>query len=179
MKKTLTVLGIVLLIAAFAYPVFGRGPGWGGGYHMMGDGYGGHMMGNWDRGPGYSGAYNRGNSNLTENQAKELDTLDRKFTDETTDLRNKLWTKSGELNVLMNSTNPDAVKAKALQSEISDLRSQMAEKRTEYELEARKINPDTRYGSGYGRGYGQGMRGGPMGGYGMGSGGYGQGACWN
>ena len=134
-------------------------------------------MGNWDRGPGYGGAYNRGNSNLTEDQAKELDTLDRKFTDETADLRNKLWTKSGELNVLMNSTNPDAVKAKALQGEISDLRSQMAEKRTGYELEARKINPDTRYGSGYGRG-GRGMRGGPMMGYG-GNGGYGQGACWN
>jgi len=178
MKKTLTVLGIVLLIAAFAYPVFGRGPGWGRGSHMMGDGYGGHMMGNWNRGPGYGGTYNRGYGNLTENQAKELDTLDRKFTDETADLRNKLWTKSGELNTLMNSADPDAVNAKALQGEISDLRSQMAEKRTEYELEARKINPDTRYGSGYGRG-GRGMRGGPMMGYGGNRGGYGQGACWN
>lgn len=177
MKKTLTVLGIVLLIAAFAYPVFGRGPGWGRGQHMMGDGYGGgHMMGNWDRGPGYGGTYNR-NSNLTEDQAKELDALDRKFTDGTADLREKLWAKSGELNTLMNSTNPDAVKAKALQSEISDLRSQMAEKRTGYELEARKINPDTRYGRGYGSG-GRGMRGGPMG-YGGNRGGYGQGACWN
>ena len=135
------------------------------------------MMGNWGRGPGYGGTYNRENSNLTEDQAKELDTLDRKFTDETADLRENLWAKSGELNTLMNSTNPDAVKAKALQGEISDLRSQMAEKRTEYELEARKINPDTRYGSGYGRG-GRGMRGGPMMGYG-GNGGYGQGACWN
>ena len=178
MKKTLTVLGIVLLIAAFAYPVFGRGPGWGRGYHMMGDGYGGHMMGNWGRGPGYGGTYNRENSNLTEDQAKELDTLDRKFTDETADLRENLWAKSGELNTLMNSTNPDAVKAKALQGEISDLRSQMAEKRTGYELEARKINPDTSYGSGYGRG-GRGMRGGPMMGYGGNRGGYGQGACWN
>ena len=41
MKKTLTVLGIALLVAVFAYPVFGRGFGWGGGY----------MMGNWGGGP--------------------------------------------------------------------------------------------------------------------------------
>lgn len=174
MKKTLTVLGVVLLIAAFAYPVFGRGPGWGRGSYMMGDGYGGQMMGNGGRGPGYGGAYNRGNSNLTEDQAKKLDALDRKFNDETVDMRSRLWAKSGELNVLMNSTNPDAAKAKTLQSEISDLRSKMAEKRTGYELEARKINPDTRYGRGYGRG-GRGMRGGS--GYGGNRGGYG--ACWN
>ena len=133
------------------------------------------MMGNGGRGPGYGGAYNRGNSNLTEDQAKELDALDKKFTDETAGLREKLWTKSGELNTLMNGADPDAVKAKALQSEISDLRSQMAEKRTGYELEARKINPDTRYGRGYGRGSGRGMRGGP--GYGGNRGGYG--GCWN
>ena len=152
MKKTITVLGIVLLIAAFAYPVFGRGPGWGRGYHMMGDWDRGQMMGNGSRGPGYGGAYNRGNSNLTEDQAKELETLDKKFTDETADLREKLWTKSGELNTLMNSADPDATKAKALQGEISDLRTKMAEKRTGYELEARKINPDNRYGRGYGRG---------------------------
>ena len=179
MKKTITILGIVLLIAAFAYPVFGRGPGWGRGYHMMGDWDRGQMMGNWDRGPGYGGTYNRGYGNLTEDQAKERDAFDRKFSDDTADLREKLWTKSGELNTLMNSANPDAVKAKTLQGEISDLRAKMAEKRTEYELEARKINPDTRYGRGYGRDYGRGMRGGPMMGYGGNSGGYGPGACWN
>lgn len=177
MKKTLTVIGIVLLIAAFAYPVFGRGPGWGRGYHMMGDWDRGHMMGDWGRGPGYSGTDNRGYGNLTEDQTKQLNALDRKFSDETADLREKLWSKSGELNTLMNSDNPDADKAKALQKEISDLQAAMAEKRTEYELEARKINPDNRYGKGYGRGYGRGMRGGP--GYGMGRGGYGPGACWN
>ena len=106
MKKTLTVLGIVLVIAAFAYPVFGWGPGWGRGHHMMGD---------WDRGPGYGGTYNR-NSNLTEDQAKQLDALDRKFNDETADLRSKLWAKSEERNVLMNSSKPDAAKVKALQT---------------------------------------------------------------
>ena len=176
MKKILTVLGIVLLIAVFAYPALGRGPGWGRGYHMMGDWDRGHMMGNWGRGYGDGGTYDRGYGNLTEEQAKQLDALDRKFYDETAALREKLWTKSGELNTLMNSTNPDPDRVRSLQKEISDLRAGLDEKRTDYELEARKISPDTRYGRGYGRGYGG--PGGPMMGYGM-RGGYGPGACWN
>ena len=176
MKKTVTVLGIVMLIAAFAYPVFGRGPGWGagwgGGHHMMGNWGRGYMMGDWGNGPGYSGTYNRGYGNLTEDQAKQMDALNRNFSDKTADLREKLWTKSGELNALMNSADPDPARVRSLQKEISDLRANMDEARTEYELEARKITPDTSYGRGYGYG-------GPMMGYGMGRGGYGPGACWN
>lgn len=163
MKKTVTALGIVLLVAAFAYPVFGRGPGWGGGYHMMG---------NWGPGPGYGGTYNRGYGNLSEDQARKMETLDRKFMDGTTDLREKLWSKSGELNALMNSADPDPARVRSLQKEISDLRAKLSEARTDYELEAREIAPDNQFGGGYGYG-------GPMMGYGMGGGGYGPGACWN
>ncbi|KPK27814.1 MAG: hypothetical protein AMK69_09850 [Nitrospira bacterium SG8_3] len=75
---------------------------------------------------------------------------------------------------------------------MTGLRAQLAEKRLDFELEERKIAPDTRHGSGYGRGYGQGYGRGygrgyghHMGGYGhhMGGsgphmGGYGQGGCW-
>ena len=176
MKRTLTVLGIVLLVAVFAYPVFGRGFGWGGGY----------MMGNWGGGPGYGGnynTYNRGYGNLTEDQTKQLEALDRKFSDRTADLRDKLWTKSGELNTLMNSANPDPARVQSLQKEITDLRARLDKEGTEYALEARKITPDTRFGRGYGYGggpfYGF-MRGYGMRGYGMmGRGGYGPGACWN
>jgi zinc resistance-associated protein len=139
--------------------------------------------------------------NVTEEQHTKLDTLHKKFYDETAQLRNDMWTKSTELSTLLNSPNPDADKARALQKEITDLRAQLAEKRLNFELEERKIAPDARYSSGYGRhmrgygpgmgsgrhmgGYGQGMGyGHHMGGYGPGMGyghhmgGYGQGGRW-
>ncbi len=78
---------------------------------------------------------------------------------------------------MLDSSTPDAEKATALQKEISDLKAKMAEKRLSYDLEVRKIAPDTqerRYGRGYGRGYGRSMMGeGPR------TGGRGQGPCWN
>lgn len=166
MKRLGTVLGITLLVAALAVPVLAWGPGWGRGHHMMGD---------WDRGPGYSGQYDRGYGNLTEEQASKLDQLDRKFYSETADLGDKIWSKSAELDTLLSSADPDLEKARALQKEINDLRAKMDEKRLNYELEARKVNPDTQSGRGYGRhmwGQGPGM------GYGRHMGGYGPGACW-
>jgi zinc resistance-associated protein len=183
MKKLITLFGILVLVGAIAVPVLAHGPGWGRGGHM-----------GWGGGPGqeYCGDYGPGASNLTEEQRTKLDTLNKKFYDETAQLRNEMWTKSRELSTLLNSPNPDAEKARALQKEITGLRAQLAEKRLDFELEERKIAPDTRYGSGYGRGYGQGYGRGygrgyghHMGGYGhhMGGsgphmGGYGQGGCW-
>ncbi len=56
MKKLLTVLGIVLLVAAIAYPAFAWGPRWGWGHHRM----------------GYYGHDDRGYGNVTEDQRAEL-----------------------------------------------------------------------------------------------------------
>ncbi|MFH1489863.1 MAG: periplasmic heavy metal sensor, partial [Pseudomonadota bacterium] len=121
-----------------------------------------------------SGGWNDG---LTEEQRTQLDKLYQKFTDETSSLRNDLWSKRGELNTLLNSPSPDAEKAKALQKEISDLRSKMAEKRLDLELEEGKIAPDKGSARGYGKGYGPHMGGnyGPQMGYGRGMMGYGPG----
>jgi len=166
MKRLGTVLGITLLVAALAVPVFAWGPGWGRGHHMMGY---------WDRDPGYSGQYDRGYGDLNEEQTNKLDQLDRKFYSETADLGDKIWSKSAELDTLLNSADPDLEKARALQKEINDLRAKLDEKRLNYELEARKVNPDTQFGRGYGRhmwGQGPGM------GYGRHMGGYGPDACW-
>jgi zinc resistance-associated protein len=102
-----------------------------------------------------------------------LDTLNKKFHDETAELRNDLWNKRGELSALLNSPNPDAEKAKALQKEISDLRANLAEKRLDFELEERKVAPEGSYGRGYGKGSGKGYGKGyghHMGGYGPGKG---------
>lgn len=162
MKKITTIIGILLLVGAIALPVMAWGPGWGRGHHMMGT---------WGSGP----EYGRGDyGNLTSDQKGRLDAVERKFYDETRDLQDQVWTKSGELDSVLNSSNPDLDKAKALQKEISDLRAKLDEKTLTYEIEARKILPDQRLGSGYGRGYGYHM--GPyvhMTDYGQG------GSCWN
>ena len=178
MKRVIVLVGILVLVGAIAVPVLAHGPGWGRGHHM-----------GWGGGPGYGycGDYGPGASNLTDEQRTQLDALNKKFFDETAPLRNEMWTKSRELSALLNSPNPDAVKARALQKEITGLRAQLAEKRLDFELAERKIAPDARYGSGYGRGYGSGygkgygphMRGhGPGWGYGHHMGGYGPGGCW-
>ena len=125
MKRLIALLGILVLVGAIALPVLAHGPGWGRGHHM---GWGGGP------GQGYCGDYGPGAGNLTEEQRTKLDTLHKKFYDETAQLRNEMWTKSSELNALLNSPNPDADKARALQKEITGLKSQLAEKRLDFEL---------------------------------------------
>lgn len=170
MKKTLTIIGIILLVTAIAAPVLAYGPG---------RGKGQRMIGYWKGGPGYCWQDRRGYENLTEGQRSQLDRVHQKFYDETAQLRNEIWSKSAELNTLLNSSNPNAEKAKALQNEISDLRAKMAQKRIDFELEVRKIAPEVQSDRGYGRGYRSDMRGyGPGMGYGRHMGGYGPG-CRN
>ena len=137
-------------------------------------------MGSWDRDYGDRGKYSYGYGTLTEEQRTKLTELDKKFYDETKELRDELWTKSNELNTLLDKENPDIEKAKALQKEINDIRTELDSKVPEYQVEAGKIVPDSRYSRGYGRGYGHHMWGsGPDRGYGYHMRGYGPGACWN
>ncbi len=149
------------------YGGYGRGP-------MMG--YGGYGRGPgscWNNGSGFGnpGYGNPGYGNLTDDQEKQLDELNHKFFDETASLRSDIWKKTNDLNVLLDSPNPDVDKSKALQKELSDLKAKMAEKRLSYDLEARKIAPDARYARRGGYGYGHMMGWGPhMGGYGPGGG---------
>jgi Spy/CpxP family protein refolding chaperone len=165
MKKLNSIVGITFLSALLIIPAAVWAHGWG-----MG---GGHMMGYWGRGPGNYDQDDRGYTTLTKEQQERLADLDRKFYDETRDLRDKLWSKSAELNALLSETNPDSSKISKLQNEISDLRTKLDEKAINHEVEARKIAPEARFGGGYG--YGP-----MMGGYGRGYGmGYGPGACWN
>ena len=156
------------MLAANAIPVLAHGPGRGRGRHMMDYGQGG---------TGYGCQYYRGYDKLTEEQRSKSDELYRKFYDETAKLRDEIWAKSAELDTLLNSANPDAAKAKALQKEISDLRAKLAQERINLRLEGQKIAPELRSGRGYQgrhmRGHGHGM------GYGHHMGGYGPGGCSN
>lgn len=167
MKKLTGLTGILsaLLIVPAAVWAFGA--------------WGGHMM-DWDNGPGYYGSNGNGNYGLSEEQQGKLADLNRKFYDETQELRSKLWSKTAELNALLAQKNPDPAEVSRLQKEISGLRAQLDEKATQNQLEARKIAPDAPFGGGYGYGPMMGYGYGHMGGYGMGGyygGGYGPGAC--
>lgn len=139
MKKVLTTLGILVLVSFLAAPVLANR--WGGGER-----YGG---------PGDGPCWLEGR-NLTDSQKAELDKLHQQFVDDTAKMREEIWNKSAELDTLLNSSDPDPKKVKALQKEISGLEAQMSEKRIDLELKARKIAPNARAGRGYGKGYGRG-----------------------
>ena len=174
MKRALTIIGIVVLVAAITIPVLAQGPGMGRGRMMQGYGPGD---------PGDCPHYGASDDKLTDEQRTQLDKLHQKFFDETAALRSQMAAKHSELMILMNTSNPDLEKAKALQKEISDLRGKMGQERIKQFAEERKINPDARFGMGWGRGgmKGGGPCGGGMGmGYGRGMGrGPGGGPCWN
>ena len=151
MKRLFITLGSFVLVASLAVPLLAYGPGWNGGHHMRGY-WGSDRDSRWE--------YGRGHEGLSKEQQSQLKEFDRKFSKETDRLRNEIWSKSAELNNYLNSTNPDSQKLKALQRGLSDLRAEMDQKRLAYELEARKILPDTRFRGGYGKGYsGRHMRG--------------------
>jgi zinc resistance-associated protein len=167
MKKILMTVGILFMVGILAAPVFAHR--WGrGGYGA----YGGRGDGPcWVDG-----------GDISESQQVELDKLHEKFTNDTAKLREDIWNKSAELDTLLETSNPDAARVKSLQKEISDLKAKMADQRVDFELEARKIAPNARFGRGYGRGYGKGYGRG----YGMGHHygphgphyGRGNGPCW-
>jgi zinc resistance-associated protein len=156
MKKIATGLGIVLLVVALAIPVLAFGPGWGMGSRMGGD---------WGPGPGYCWGNGGNYSQPAPEQSAKLNELDRKFSEEMAGLRDRMWAKSAELDAVLNAPNPDIDKAKALQKEINDLRSAMADNQLNYEVEARKLSGTDAYAGRYGGGYGRGMMG------------YGRGGC--
>ena len=85
---------------------------------------------------------------LTAEQRTQLDKLHQKFFDDTAAMRSQMVAKQSELNILMNTSNPDFEKAKALQKELSDLRGKMGQERIKLFAEERKINPDARFGIG-------------------------------
>jgi len=172
MKRLMMTMGILILVAVFAVPVLAQR--WG----PSGYGYRDY--------PGAGPCWLE-SGDVSESQRAELEKLEKKFFDETASLREQIWKKSRELNTLLDSPDSDAKKVRSLQSEISNLKAKMAEKRVDFELEARKIAPDARfergYGRGRGRGYGMGYHHGPHGNYGpYGRGGmhygYGYGPCW-
>jgi len=163
-------IAAVLAVAATSFAGWGRGHG-GGGYHM-GPGYGMHR--GWGQGPrGYDDQGYQ--SDMSDEDMANLDKERQAFFEATSDLRENLYQKELELRSELAKPEPDAQKAAGIQKEISNLESQLDQKRLDHRIKMRKDFPRSGYrGDGYGprgRGMGRGMYGG--------GGGYGSGRCWN
>jgi len=140
-KKTIIGVGLVLAVALMTTVAFawgpGRGMGWGPGY-------------------GYPAI-----PNLTAEQSSKIQALQKAYLDETAPLQQDLLKKKAELRSLWLSPKPDQAKITALQKEILNLESKIAEKGTNLRLEIRKIlTPEQQaqlsiYGPGMGRGMGK------------------------
>ncbi len=111
MKKLMVTLTVVAVLAIGA-GAFAFGPGWVGGGHMMGPGYGGYMMG--PAMMGWTGGYPA--------------TYNQKFLDETRDLRKELHQKRFEyFEAIRNpETKPETVTK--LEKEIFELQQKLHEK---------------------------------------------------
>ena len=166
----MTVLA-VLGISTFALADWGRGYGHMGmmGPGMMGPGMmGPGMMGPGMMGPGMMGpGWQQGGGyygNLSADEIAKLEQQRAQFLAATEDTRQQLYEKNLALQSELAKENPDTTKASKLQNEISNLQSELDQKRLEYDIQARKSAPN--YNRGYRGGYGSMM------GYGPGGGGY-------
>ena len=176
-SKTGKIFMVVIIVAVFAitatsFAGWGRGGcrGWGGNCGGPGSGYGSRGYG----GQGYQ-------SNLSDEDMTKLNQERQAFYEATSEIREKMYQKELELRSELAKPEPDAEKAAGLQKDISDLESQLDQKRLEHQIRMRKDFPQLGYrGQGYGqrgRGMGRGMMYGGSDCYGRG--GYGPGSCRN
>ena len=113
--------------------------------------------GPWGGGMGGGMGCNVGTMNLTPDQAGKFFDLKDKFRNDTAAARKQMMVKHAELAALWKAEKPDQAAISAKQKELNALRDQMQEKRTAFQLEARKIAPEL--AQGFGRGMGRGMGG--------------------
>ena len=164
MKKLVMTLVTVIAVTALAASVFAFGPGWGRGHGGI-DCY---------RGPDTSVL---SQLNLTPEQTAKINALREANLNDTKPLKDKLFSKRGDLKLLWLQANPDKDKILAVQKEIRVLRDQMQDRMTTQRLEMLKVlTPEQQEkvkSFRMGRGFGPGMRGGagsPGGGPGPGMG---------
>ena len=165
LSKVIIVVAVIGLVGYAATSFAGRGQGWGQGW---GGGYCDGPRSGWAQkgygGPGYQG-------NLSDEQIEKFNSERQAFFNDTGDLRQSIYQKQLELRSELAKQEPDAKKAVEIQKEISELESQLSQKRIEHRIKMQKENPEFFSGRGYGyggRGQGRGM-----GGYGGRGGG-----CW-
>jgi zinc resistance-associated protein len=159
-SKAVIVLAIIGIVGFAATSFAGWGRGGGGNCGDQGSGWA-------QRGSGPAGYQN----NLSDEDLDKLNKERQAFFEDTRQVRENLYQKELELRSELAKKDPDAKIAVGLQKEISELDSQLNQKRVEHRVKMQKENPDFFAGRGYGQGRGEGMGRG----YGMGGGGMGRG----
>ncbi len=152
-RKIITILAVVALVGFGSYAF----ADWGGGYghhgYGMDDGHHGSGMGYGHRGYRDDDRSDRDyEGDLTRDEIRQLEEAHEAFYKETKELRYKLDDKARDLNRELAGENPDKQKAAKLQKELSELRSDLDQKRLDHQIETRKISPKA--GRGWMRGYG-------------------------
>lgn len=142
MKRNTKGIMTLAVLAVFGFSTIAFA-GWGDGYgQMMGPG----MMGpGWQQRSGYYG-------NLSAGEIAKLDQQRAEFFQATENTRQQLYEKNLALQSELAKENPDTAIASRLQSEISELQSDLDQKWLEYDIQARKSAPN--YNRGYRGGYG-------------------------
>jgi Spy/CpxP family protein refolding chaperone len=174
MKKLTIVFVAVSITAALATTTFAYG--WGGGWGR------GQGRGACDGGPGYERALKAvPELGLTAEQTAKIKDLREAHLKDIKPLRDKMFSKRGEMRLLWLQKTPDRDKISAMQKEISGLRDQMQEKMTAHRLAMFNVltpEQQTKMQAGLaGRGFGGGRCAGGSGfGPGPGPGGFGPGS---
>ena len=133
MKKTVLIITILFTTITLAGTAMAKGscPGnsrWNQDRGQAGQGYGPMM------------------NDLTPEQQKQLTDLRQAHQDQTAEQKIALIAKEKEMQVLFGTSEPDKARLVQLTKEISDIRAQMAEKRIDFILEAKKIAPEIQFG---------------------------------
>lgn len=165
--KKIVIALTTLAVLGFGYNVMADD---GQGYRGMGKGkYAAEDQGKgYGRGPGDCG---RLAANLSEEDLEKARAERNAFFESTRVLRQNMYQKDLELRAELAKQAPDVNKAAGLQKEISEMRTEMDQKRLEHRLRMKTISPEL--GMGYGH---QGFKGkgGSRGGKG-----HGGGHCWD
>jgi len=144
MKKTLAALTILIITCTFSASAFATPP-------KQGKGKGKGLRQN-----------QRACMNLTDEQQKQLSDLHQKFVDDTYETRTGIMNLDQQIRMYMETSDPNPGKLKAMVIKKADLAKDLAVKRLEFALDARKISPELKYMTmgmgqgfgGHGKGYG-------------------------
>ena len=138
-KHTLTVIGVIVAIVLVGGWVFAHGPGG-------------------KRGYGETGCCGGSYSNLSPEQKEKLQAQQKKFYEDTAELRRELSQKRLELRSLWVDPKADPKKIRAKQKELFELQRRLQEKALEHKLAIRELFPEEQIGQGpWGSGYGMGQ----------------------
>ena len=104
----------------------------------------------WSGGWGHhgSGRYNQGgygtmhDSQMSRDEYRQFEQKREAFFGVTADIRTRLSEKEGDLQGELAKSDPDSAKASLLQKEISVLQAQFDQKRIDYMVEMKKLNPN-------------------------------------